>query len=80
MIKLLLNFPGIDTEITNNFGETPLMVAKEYCQNKVFVEEYQKKMDDDKAKANENIKAAEKVKTAESRKSQGPFKVPCRAQ
>ena len=43
------------------------MVAKEYCQNKVFVEEYQKKMDDDKAKANENIKAAEKVKTAENK-------------
>ena len=29
LIKLLLNFPGIDTEITNNSGKTPLMHAKE---------------------------------------------------
>ena len=29
VIKLLLNFPGIDTEITNDDGETPVMLAKE---------------------------------------------------
>ena len=29
VIKLLLNFPGIDTEITNDDGETPLMLANE---------------------------------------------------
>ena len=27
VIKLLLNFPGIDTEITDNTGITPLMLA-----------------------------------------------------
>ena len=30
VIKLLLNFPGINTEITNDGGETPLMLTKEF--------------------------------------------------
>ena len=68
VIKLLLSFPGIDTEITKNTGETPLTLAKEqYFNNKIFVEEYQKKINDDKAKAITNIQAAEKVETAENK-------------
>ena len=63
LIKLLLNFPGIDTEITNDDGDTPLMVAKENHilrgRNKIFVEEYQKKMDDDNAKVITDIQVAE---------------------
>ena len=34
--------------------------------NKTFVEEYQKKMDDDNAKSTRNIQATEKVKTAKN--------------
>ena len=66
VIKLLLNFPGIDTEITSNsLMRTPLMLAKkQFINNKIFVEEYQKKMDDDNAKAIRDIRAAEKVETA----------------
>ena len=66
MIKLLLNFQGTDKEITNNIGQTPLMLAKEKDWNKTFVEEYQKKMDDDNAKSTRNIQAVEKVKTAKN--------------
>ena len=66
VIKLLLNFPGIDTEITNDDDQTPLMLAKEYDFRKVFVEEYEKKMVDDYAKAIRNNLVAEKVETAEN--------------
>ena len=66
VIKLLLNFPGIDTEITNDDDQTPLMLAKEYDFRKVFVEEYEKKMVDDYAKAIRNNQVAETVKTAEN--------------
>ena len=65
VIKLLLNFPGIDTEMTNDDDQTPLMLAKEYDFRKVFVEEYEKKMVDDYAKAIRNNLVAEKVETAE---------------
>ena len=65
-IKLLLNFPGIDTEITSDDAKTPLMIAKEKKSRKVFVEEYETKMENDNAKVITNIRVLEKVETAEN--------------
>ena len=61
VIKLLLNFPGIDTEITNDDGNTPLMLAEEsiFGRNEIFQEEYQKKVKNDKARDAENIRKTE---------------------
>ena len=61
VIKLLLNFAGIDTEHTNFPGTTPLMYA-ERLGNKIFVEEYQKKVNDDKARAVEGAQKLRRVK------------------
>ena len=47
MIRSLLNFPGINTEIVNDRGKTPLMMATR-VNNKYFVKVYQKKMGEDK--------------------------------
>ena len=48
VIRLLLNFPGIDMEIRDSvLGETPLMKATKFT-NKEFLEEYEKKMEDNK--------------------------------
>ena len=66
VIKLLLNFPGINTNITN-YESTPLMLAKENERNKIFVEEYQKKVNDDKARATESVKKTEEGKIAENK-------------
>ena len=65
--RLLLNFPGIDTEITNIFGQTPLMFAKAslFGRNEIFEEEYQKKVENDKAREVENIRKTEEGMIAE---------------
>ena len=47
VIRLLLNYTGIDMEIRDILGETPLMKATKIT-NKDFLEEYEKKMEDDK--------------------------------
>ena len=47
MIQSLLNFPGINTEIANDRGETPLMMATRE-NNKYFIKVYQKKMGEEK--------------------------------
>ena len=69
VIKLLLNFPGIDTEITNDEGKTPLMLAKESIlgRNEIFQEEYQKKVKNDNARDVENIRKTEEGKISENK-------------
>ena len=44
VVQMLLNFPGIDTEITDRFGRNPLERAAK-SGNQDFVEEYRKKLD-----------------------------------
>ena len=43
------------------------MLAKENERNKIFVEEYQKKVNDDKARATESVKKTEEGKIAENK-------------
>ena len=65
IINMLLHFPGIDTGVKTSFNSTPLRLAREY-KCKVFIEEYRKKMDNDKARHNNTDKQKQEIENEDN--------------